>query len=288
MTDRREAARAAREIADDLDRLGHELRASFNASVRRVAPVRFSGPLAQLFDRRLQAHLTELNAILATMGVATDDLRIVGREDGELALRRPSTGYRKDPGRPGTHQRSESDGRQEARGGGTGGGGTGGGGTGGGGTGAGALPAQYRRLLPYVRRAAERHDVSPALLLAIMDRETGDPRRIGFGGRNPAVTNGNDFGLMQINRAAHPGFFARHDWRDPRQNIDYGASVIAANLRHYDGDLDRAAAAYNAGPGAVDRALRAGRSADSVTTGGDYGSDVQRRHRHFDRLLGRD
>jgi hypothetical protein len=60
-----------------------------------------------------------------------------------------------------------------------------------------------------------------------MDRETGDPDRIGFGGRDPAVTNGSDFGLMQINRAAHPGFFAQHDWRDPAANIDYGAGVLA-------------------------------------------------------------
>jgi soluble lytic murein transglycosylase-like protein len=119
-----------------------------------------------------------------------------------------------------------------------------------------------------------------------MDRETGDPHRIGFGGRNPAVTNGNDFGLMQINRAAHPDFFAHHDWRDPAANIDYGAGVIAADRRHNDGDVTRAAAAYNAGPGNVDRALAAGHSADSVTAGGDYGSDVLRRYAHFRQVLG--
>ena len=137
-----------------------------------------------------------------------------------------------------------------------------------------------------MEKAAAKHHVSAALLLAIMDRETGDPHRIGFGGRNPAVTNGNDFGLMQINRAAHPEFFAHHDWRDPAANIDYGAGVIAADLRHYDGNVTRAAAAYNAGPGNVDRALAAGRSADSVTAGGDYGSDVARRYEHFRRVLG--
>ena len=91
---------------------------------------------------------------------------------------------------------------------------------------------------------------------------------------------------MQINRSAHPGFFAQHDWRDPAANLDYGASVIAGDLKHYDGDVARAAAAYNAGPGNVDRALRAGHSADSVTTGGDYGTDVARRYQHFRALLG--
>jgi hypothetical protein len=251
--------KVAAEIADELEQLGHELRSQFNRAVRTIAPVTFTGPVAQLFDRRLRAHLGELDAILATMGVATDDLRITGRSDGELSLRRPSTGYRKDPGKSGTHTPPAAP------------------------TG---LPSQYHHLLPLVERSAARHHVSPALLLAIIDRETGDPHRTGFGGRNPAVTNGNDFGLMQINRAAHPDFFAHHDWRDPAASIDYGAGVIAADLRHYDGDVAKAAAAYNAGPGNVDRALAAGRSADSVTAGGDYGSDVARRYEHFRRVLG--
>jgi hypothetical protein len=255
-----EREKAAAEIADDLERLGHELRSEFNRAVRTIAPVTFSGPVAQLFDRRLRAHLAELNAILATMGVATDDLRIVGRSDGELTLRRPSTGYRKDPGKPGVHVHP--------------------------GTAPKDLPSQYGQLLPLVQRSARKHHVSPALLLAIMDRETGDPHRIGFGGRDPAVSNGSDFGLMQINRSAHPDFFAHHDWRDPAANIDYGAGVIATDLRHYEGDVTRAAAAYNAGPGNVDRALAAGRSADSVTAGGDYGSDVAGRYEHFRRVLG--
>jgi len=253
--------KAAAEIADDLERLGHDLRSDFNRAVRTIAPVTFSGPVAQLFDRRLRAHLAELDAILATMGLATDDLRITGRSGGELSLRRRSTGYHKAPGRPGTHAHDRPAPRD--------------------------LPTQYRHLLPLVQRSAVKHHVSPALLLAIMDRETGDPHRIGFGGRNPAVTNGSDFGLMQINRAAHPDFFAHHDWRDPAANIDYGAGVIAADLRHYDGNVTRAAAAYNAGAGNVDRALAAGHSADSVTAGGDYGSDVARRYEHFRRVLSR-
>lgn len=255
---------AAKEIADDLEQLGHELRSVFNRAVRTIAPVTFAGPVAQLFDRRLHAHLTELNAILATMGVATDDLRITGRSGGELALRRRSTGYRKDPGKPGTHSAPDPDPAPAA------------------------LPSQYKELLPLVERSAAKHHVSPALLLAIMDRETGDPHKIGYGGRDPAATNGNDFGLMQINRSAHPDFFRTHDWKDPAANIDYGASVIAGDLKHYDGNVTEAAAAYNAGPGNVDRALRAGRSADSATTGGDYGSDVARRFAHFQRVLGKD
>jgi Transglycosylase SLT domain len=274
----------ARDLAEDLDTIGDELRASLDASVRRVASVRFTGLLAQLLDRRLRAHIAELNAILTSLGVATDDLWIVPRQDGEPPVRRPSSGCPRERARPGSEERPPKrppdqdrhvDPDRDPGGDGDLAGGQ-------------ALPAQYRRLFPLVLGAARHHGVDPALILAIMDRETGDPGRIGFGGRDPSATNGDDFGLMQINRAAHPAFFDENDWRDPAQNLDYGASVIAANLRHYDGDIARAAAAYNAGPGAVDRALRAGRSPDSVTTGGDYGSDVARRHAHFERLLGRD
>src|SRR5690606_21345924 len=52
--------------------------------------------------------------------------------------------------------------------------------------------------------------------------------------------------------------------------------LLSANKRAL-GDWRKAASAYNAGLGAVPRALKAGRSADSATTGRDYGSDVMSR-----------
>jgi hypothetical protein len=91
-------------------------------------------------------------------------------------------------------------------------------------------------------------------------------------------------GLSQIDWMGHD--FARTGpWHEPDANIAYGARYLATLYRSLAGWSGRgsvdpmrlALAAYNAGPGTVKAAVTAGRDPDSVTSGGDYSTDVYRR-----------
>jgi soluble lytic murein transglycosylase-like protein len=96
--------------------------------------------------------------------------------------------------------------------------------------------------------AARQSDLDPALLLAVAIRESaGDPQ---------AVSPRGAQGLMQL----MPGTAREEgvaDPFDPTDNLRGGARYLARMLDRYDGDVDLALAAYNAGPGSVDAAGRA-------------------------------
>ena len=91
--------------------------------------------------------------------------------------------------------------------------------------------------------AASAAALSPDLVEAVAWRESG--------GRAGRVSRRGAIGEMQLMPATARGL--RVDPRDSRQNYRGGATYLAALMRRYDGDLQRALAAYNAGPGAVDR-----------------------------------
>lgn len=98
--------------------------------------------------------------------------------------------------------------------------------------------------VPYAalfRKYGRRHGVRPVLLAAVAKAESDfDPRAISRAGAK---------GLMQLMPDECRRF--RVDPFDPAQAISAAARLYAEHLRRYHGDVDLAAAAYNAGPGAV-------------------------------------
>jgi soluble lytic murein transglycosylase-like protein len=96
-----------------------------------------------------------------------------------------------------------------------------------------------------VREAAERHRVDPALVRAVIETESN---------WNPwAVSRKGAVGLMQLIPTTAQRFGV-NDAFSPQQNVEAGVRYLKTLLQRYDGNLDLALAAYNAGEGAVDRA----------------------------------
>ncbi len=96
-----------------------------------------------------------------------------------------------------------------------------------------------------VREAAGRHQVDPALVRAVIETES----NWNSGARSPKGA----VGLMQLIPTTAQRFGV-NDAYSPQQNVDAGVRYLKVLLERYDGNLDLALAAYNAGEGAVDRA----------------------------------
>ena len=91
---------------------------------------------------------------------------------------------------------------------------------------------------------AERYDLSPALLDAVVWQESRwNPR---------AVSPAGARGLAQLMPAT--GRQLGVDWRDPLANLEGGARYLRQQLDRFGGDVEKALAAYNAGPARVARA----------------------------------
>jgi soluble lytic murein transglycosylase-like protein len=96
-----------------------------------------------------------------------------------------------------------------------------------------------------VREAAERHRIDPALVRAVIETESN--------WNAAAVSRKGAFGLMQLIPTTAQRYGVS-DAFNPQQNVDAGVRYLKSLLERYNGNLDLALAAYNAGEGAVDRA----------------------------------
>jgi hypothetical protein len=117
-------------------------------------------------------------------------------------------------------------------------------------------PEQVKRpgvedLSGIMTRAAIKYDVPVALIQAVLETESG--------GNRWATSDQGARGLMQImpETGARYGLNTAMDFYDPIKNVDAGVRYLRDLLIRYDGDEDKAIAAYHQGEATVDQGLDA-------------------------------
>jgi soluble lytic murein transglycosylase-like protein len=153
------------------------------------------------------------------------------------------------------------------------------------------LPARLARWARELAAASLVTGVAPFLLAAVMDRESVGGEMLRPRGPTGTGDGGHGRGLMQVDDRYHASFAGavfgrstRYLWQDAAFACLYGARLLEENLRAFAGDELAAVASYNASASRVRAALAVlpqdatgdARLAavDSVTTGGNYVSDV--------------
>lgn len=116
-------------------------------------------------------------------------------------------------------------------------------------SGSGYLPYAPHALNPQqldslVHVASTQSDVPPGLIRAVVMAESaGDPSAVSMAGAQ---------GLMQLMPSTSHGCGVANPF-DPSENVQCGSAYLKSLLARYHGDVELAVAAYNAGPGAVDK-----------------------------------
>ena len=93
-----------------------------------------------------------------------------------------------------------------------------------------------------INEMAEKYNLDPALVAAIAEQESGF--------NQSAQSETGALGIMQLMSGTAEGLGV--DPSDLRGNLEGGAKYLRQMLDKYDGDVEKALAAYNAGPGSLD------------------------------------